>query len=260
MEYAETAATNGQNLPQHQPVVLSELDRATIAATSEMVRVLFGPASGPCWGSFPCSHHRIPGRLYAVTQSILFYSNMMGFENRICLQFSDIRSMALHRTTSIRFELVTDEVFVFKSFADRESVLQLLHGLQRLVLKDRKRGGRDDTDVLNSLLTDDDEQSYDEHGSYCGSLQDTIRSLHLPPTPHSVSRRRTASDSFVRLLSFEGNTASVSDTVSESLPSTSDAQIPAVEEVAVKEWDEVNHNIQNLENTGVDVSAVSSLN
>jgi hypothetical protein len=110
-------------------------DRATLAANTDLVRLLFG-VPGTCWGSFACSHARIPGRMYAITTSVLFYSNVLGLERRFCLNFTDIVAIALHRTTSLRFELANDEVYIFRSFPDRHLVLKLLSGLRRLSTKD----------------------------------------------------------------------------------------------------------------------------
>lgn len=97
--------------------------------------------------------------MYAVTSGILFYSNWLGFERRLYLQFADIASMALHRTTSLRIELKVlkkptnhnssnsedndnttrsnepqpqPESYIFRSFTNREQTLQLLIGLKRL--------------------------------------------------------------------------------------------------------------------------------
>jgi len=106
---------------------------------TQMVHALFGIEFGPCWGGFFCSHGRIRGRLYAVTDGILFYSNLLGFERRLCLQFANVTSIALHRTTSIRIEIADFESYIFRSFHEREQVLQLLVRLKRLVDKKRAR-------------------------------------------------------------------------------------------------------------------------
>ena len=131
-------------------------------AASAMVHALFGnsftgsnnlaaqqqPSLGPCWGDFDCTHAHIRGRLYAVTTGILFYSNLLGFERRLCLQFADIRSMALYRTTSLKIELWDETNYVFKSFKDRTQVLQLLIGLKRLAdekIKKQQNGNKPST-------------------------------------------------------------------------------------------------------------------
>ena len=118
----------------------SELDRASsISAATRTVQALFGADFGPCWGDFYCSHGRIRGRLYVVTNGILFFSSLLGFERRLCLQFSDISVLVLHRTTSIRIEIADYDTYIFRSFHDREKVLLLLIRLKRLVEKKRIR-------------------------------------------------------------------------------------------------------------------------
>ena len=234
---------------------MSQLDRATMAATSEMVELLFG-VSGSCWGSFPCSHHRIPGRLYAVSTSILFYSNMMGFERRICLKFTEIASMSLHRTTSIRIELCSEEVFVFKSFQDREQVLQTLMALKRLEFKDRRRQPSDlrlSDDVFGGDMLTDEEQSFDSLGD-----NSTLDSLRPPSVKNQTPpRRRLGSDSFVRLLSFDGSSVDESSKRNDTNTSST-VDPPDVEEQPAKQenWEDLNYNVKKLENMGVDVSFV----
>jgi hypothetical protein len=121
------------------PLLSDELDRSSWGMATQMVHSLFGVEFGPCWGDFFCSHGRIRGRLYAVTNGILFYSNLLGFERRLCLQFANVTSIALNRTTSIRIEIADFDYYIFRSFHDREQVLQLLLRLKRLVEKKRAR-------------------------------------------------------------------------------------------------------------------------
>lgn len=122
------------------PVLSDDFERSSSwGIATRMVHSLFGVEFGPCWGDFFCSHGRIRGRMYAVTNGILFYSNLLGFERRLCLQFANVTSIALHRTTSIRVEIADYEYYIFRSFHDREQVLQLLVRLKRLVDKKRAR-------------------------------------------------------------------------------------------------------------------------
>jgi hypothetical protein len=57
------------------PLLSDELERSSWGMATQMVHSLFGVEFGPCWGDFFCSHGRIRGRPYAVTNGILFYSN-----------------------------------------------------------------------------------------------------------------------------------------------------------------------------------------
>ena len=124
----------------------SELDRASlVSAATRTVQHLFGADFGPCWGDFCCSHGRIRGRLYVVTNGILFFSSLLGFERRLCLQFTDISALVLHRTTSIRIEIADYDTYIFRSFHDREKVLQLLIRLKSLLEKKRIRANNNRT-------------------------------------------------------------------------------------------------------------------
>ena len=96
---------------------------------SKQVRELFGREVGPCIASFGCSHSRIPGKLYATNRAILFYSSLLGFERRIYLLHQDVLDIELFRTTSISIRTSDFEVYVFKGFAQRETVLQILTSL-----------------------------------------------------------------------------------------------------------------------------------
>jgi VAD1 Analog of StAR-related lipid transfer domain len=100
---------------------------------SKDAHALFGDTVGPCWGDYACTHHRIPGRFYATSHAILFYTNfLLGFERRVCLLLKDVVEMQLVRTTSIRIQTMDMETYIFKSFSDRERVLHLLNGLKIL--------------------------------------------------------------------------------------------------------------------------------
>lgn len=124
---------------QQQPV---EEDASTaLEASTQIVRALFGSAVGECWGDYFCTHNRIRGRLYATSLAVLFHSNLLGFERRICLRYCEIVEMELFRTTSIRITMFDSEQYVLRSFNDRVQVLRMLKGLK--ILSDRRRiGGR----------------------------------------------------------------------------------------------------------------------
>ncbi len=96
---------------------------------SAVVLALFGPSVGPCVGDFATTYNRVNGRLYAATRAILFYSNLFGFERRLCLQFSDIESIESYRSTSIRIAMVDCEDHIFRKFFNRDEVLRVLKDL-----------------------------------------------------------------------------------------------------------------------------------
>jgi hypothetical protein len=96
---------------------------------SAVVLALFGPSVGPCVGDFSTTYNRVNGRLYAATKALLFYSNLFGFERRLCLQLSDVIEFELFGSTSIRVSMVDCEEYIFKKIAHRVAVLELLKEL-----------------------------------------------------------------------------------------------------------------------------------
>lgn len=100
-------------------------------SSTEIVHALFGPAVGACWGDFSCNYNRQQGRLYAASKALLFYSNLFGFERRICMMLLDVEEISLYRTTSVRIAMVDGEEFIFKSLAERTFVVKLLEDLRR---------------------------------------------------------------------------------------------------------------------------------
>jgi hypothetical protein len=124
-----------QHLDQTTPYTLYP----SLAASSDIVQQLFGESAGSSWGDFFCTHNRIRGRLFATSQAVLFYSNLLGFERRFSLKYQYVREMELYRNTSIRIYTVDCETYIFKSFHRRNHVLQLLRGLK--ILMDRQQNG-----------------------------------------------------------------------------------------------------------------------
>jgi len=92
--------------------------------TTEFIKALFGEA-GIVVGDFPCSYQRQAGRLYVSTDAVFFYSNLFGFEKRIKIDYENATEIDLVRTTSV-FIKTSDEEFIFRSFDDRQSVLELI--------------------------------------------------------------------------------------------------------------------------------------
>lgn len=176
-------------------------------ASSEIVMSLFGESVGPCWGDFSCSYYGIRGRLYATSQAILFYTNLLGFERRICLLIRDVAELGLYRTTSIRIHMADLEIYIFKSFNDREKVLHLLNGLK--ILSDRAQ------QKLQNRTTQDGSELIVQSKPFHNSLHempggngdpllnnnnnnnDTNNSDQSNIT--NANRRRAASDSVVRI-------------------------------------------------------------
>jgi hypothetical protein len=177
---------------------------------SAVVLAIFGPSVGPCVGDFSTFYNRVHGRLYAATKALLFYSNLFGFERRMCLQFSDVTHLELFGSTSIRVSMVDCEEYIFKKIAHREVVLELLN--QLLVTESSTRStaalseGGDATtrkrsltlpDPINNAIpnTAEDEESNNDHE------QDDSTRPHLsseppagePSSPPPPSRPRSHS-------------------------------------------------------------------
>mmetsp|Transcript_7426 Transcript_7426/g.10824 ORF Transcript_7426/g.10824 Transcript_7426/m.10824 type:complete len:485 (-) Transcript_7426:906-2360(-) len=92
--------------------------------TTEFIKALFGEA-GIVVGDFSCSYQRQAGRLYVSTDAVFFYSNLFGFEKRIKIDYVNAMEIDLVRTTSV-FIKTSEEEFIFRSFDDRQSVLELI--------------------------------------------------------------------------------------------------------------------------------------
>ena len=92
--------------------------------TTEFIKALFGD-SGVVLGDFSCSYERQFGRLYVSTNAVFFYSNLFGFEKKLKIEHRHALEIDLVRTTSL-FIRTSDEEFIFRSFEDRQSVLELI--------------------------------------------------------------------------------------------------------------------------------------
>lgn len=92
--------------------------------TTEFIKALFGD-SGVVLGDFSCSYQRQLGRLYVSTNAVFFYSNLFGFEKKLKIEHRHALEIDLVRTTSL-FIRTSDEEFIFRSFEDRQSVLELI--------------------------------------------------------------------------------------------------------------------------------------
>src|SRR6476661_10296222 len=70
---------------------------AAVVDPNSVVSLVFGYTNVGSLADFGCTHGRIRGRLYVTTDSILFYSNLLGFETRITVLLADVLSMELCR-------------------------------------------------------------------------------------------------------------------------------------------------------------------
>lgn len=191
-----------------------------LVESSETVKALFGDAVGPCWGDFYCTNNRIRGRFYATTHGILFYTNLLGFERRLCLLFREVEDMTLFKTTSIAVTMVDCETYIFKSFNDREQVLHLLNALRSIGNKspslNNSQGELNTSGEETSNLTGADVLSTPEPLGGNGSFSNPLLSL---PTGNRFggNRKRAVSDSFVRTRSSSFS-ASLTAGTSEHFP------------------------------------------
>jgi hypothetical protein len=186
----------------------------SLAASSDTVQALFGESAGSSWGDFFCTHNRIRGRLFATSQAVLFYSNLLGFERRLSLKYQDVMEMELYRSTSILISTVDCETYIFKSFHQRKHVLQLLRGLKILVDRQQNRwSSQADTGSTNGIAaaattaTGRPDESTSSDSRLTPSLaaasplvsSPSLIFSPLPSTPPRMTsnRRRAVSDSVV---------------------------------------------------------------
>jgi hypothetical protein len=184
----------------------------SLAASSDIVQALFGESAGSSWGDFFCTHNRIRGRLFATSQAVLFYSNLLGFERRLSLRYQDVMEMELYRSTSIRISTVDCETYIFKSFHQRRHVLQLLRGLKIIVDRQQNRwSSQDAAGATNGVAAaaphaagrpDESTSSDSRFASSLAAASPLVASPSLtfspfiPPSMPS-NRRRAVSDSVV---------------------------------------------------------------
>ena len=166
---------------------------------SAVVLALFGPSVGPCVGDFSTTYNRVNGRLYASTKAILFYSNLFGFERRLCLQLNDVEIIEAYRATSIRVLLVDCEDYIFRRFSNRDSVLSLLQQLLRE--HDYPSGAGNNTTILTRELSlpvsDETEGSdFDLEGPLRPHLNSEIipEPVAIPPPAVDPSPRDSTND------------------------------------------------------------------
>lgn len=196
---------------------LSDIPHSSLETSSEIVKAIFGSSVGPCWGDFFATHNRIRGRLYASSQAVLFYSNLLGFERRICLRYAEVVVMEMHRTTSIRLEMFDGETYVFRSFNDRVQVLHMLKGLK--IVDDRQNGrlirapgtanGKTDPFRSEALPTTTPPRRPSAPATRLRPFNSSSGLFPMSATlrPHSsleplqLNRKRSASDSLVRIPS-----------------------------------------------------------
>jgi hypothetical protein len=186
---------------------------AALVESSHTVLTHFGRSVGSCWGDFYCTNNRIRGRLYATSNAILFYTNLLGFERRLCLLLKEVEDIRLFKTTSISIRTVDNETYIFKSFNNREQVLHLIKALQSLEQKQLRREHHSEPPLRSTLNhPEPPEEALQPNNTKTAPripsasvLRQTISStlpasFGSPPPPicHS-NRRRSVSDSIVRI-------------------------------------------------------------
>jgi len=100
------------------------------AYTTEIVKALFGDGDsspiGDVVDDFSCSFQRQAGRLYVSTEGLFFFSNLFGFEKKIRINYKQALGITIARTTSLSVTTMEGEEFVFRSFENRENVLNII--------------------------------------------------------------------------------------------------------------------------------------
>lgn len=108
---------------EESSIGLSGAGRPAFAAA--FVKALGGP-TGDVVQDVTCSFQRQLGRLYVSTNGIFFYSNLFGFERRIRINYDQILAVTTIRTTSLLVKTLEAEEYVFRSFDNREFLLETI--------------------------------------------------------------------------------------------------------------------------------------
>ncbi|KAL7536299.1 hypothetical protein ACHAXR_008393 [Thalassiosira sp. AJA248-18] len=144
------------------------------AYTTEIVKALFGGgAVGDVVQDFSCSFQRQAGRLYVSTDGLFFYSNLFGFEKRIRINYDQAMEITKLRSTSLSVKTVEGMEWVFRSFDDREYVLDII-----LSFHSNKGAAAEQCDTSTSGLGDVDPVSCDQ-----SFVDDDDSSRHSPTLP-----------------------------------------------------------------------------
>mmetsp|Transcript_17506 Transcript_17506/g.25901 ORF Transcript_17506/g.25901 Transcript_17506/m.25901 type:complete len:503 (+) Transcript_17506:195-1703(+) len=197
---------------------------------TEIAHSIFGQSVGNCYGSFSCNLTRQHGRLYVASRAIMFYSNLFGFERRLCLPLSDVIDIKIYRSTSIFIAMFDGEEFIFKSFSHRERVVVLV---KKLIAAARapetlvEESEISETAILTETVDDPDHQSRKDDEVADGEGTETIprtrsqssdsMAQSCPTTividkvhdvdaeiPAELQSIRTQSNNSIALLSSEG--------------------------------------------------------
>jgi hypothetical protein len=229
-------------------------NQSSLMAASQVAQSLFGINVGPCWGEFFCTHNRIRGHMYAVTHGVLFYSNILGFERRLCIQFCDIIAISLYRTTSIQIDTTAlkNEAYVFKSFDNREQVLQLLRGLKGFANKQQSNGNLSSAETMvdNGLCTlSAQDQDLGVAPLPSSRIIRSSTSFSFASTPEIQNRRRAVSDSVLRLIDLSDDR--LAHTRDDSFP----ARYPGDSRNLRDLWEIAAHEITLLDNSGIEASS-----
>mmetsp|Transcript_16854 Transcript_16854/g.31917 ORF Transcript_16854/g.31917 Transcript_16854/m.31917 type:complete len:582 (-) Transcript_16854:75-1820(-) len=137
---------------------------------------------GPIISTHSCSYHRQKGKLYISSDCLCYYSNILGFERKILIRIKDIKYASLFRTTSIMIRcacyidslhslegeegqeeglLETLEQHIFRSFNDRQGVLQIICSVyERLTGKELSNTDSFDENRYNIVDAIQDENTF----------------------------------------------------------------------------------------------------
>ena len=169
-------------------------------SSTMIVRSLFGHNLSPVISSHSTSFRRQSGRMYITSNCLCYYSNMFGFERKVMIRISDIKYVSLHRTTSIKIrrqcddgteERKTVEEYIFRSFSDRCSVLQIIleayeklvgqelnseqYSSQDYVLRNNEEEHRLTTPLRKMLMKRGPQEIGDSNGIASNGLHDFLR-------------------------------------------------------------------------------------
>jgi hypothetical protein len=187
------------------------------------------------------------------------------------LQFTDISALVLHRTTSIRIEIADYDTYIFRSFHDREKVLQLLIRLKRLAEKKRTRAstisatvfGRTECQEVDNFINwemqqqneyKNDTRSFElnpQSSLSFAALHTSFSSSHIDRTTddsqHLPNRRRAVSDSVIQPINTQSNCSTLE---SESRDAIS---VQSTVSTLQEAWDETFQTLATKKEIGINV-------
>ena len=183
------------------------------AYTTEIVKALFqgsGGSIGDVINDFSCSFQRQAGRLYISTTALFFYSNLFGFEKRIRIDY-EATTITKIRSTSLHVKKKEGDKYIFRSFEDRDYVLEI-------IMEYHSNNNKEGSESIHHVTTSPSSPGLeDDDTSLVGDNQDdkSVRgdSPMIPVCITNECQRNVSQTEVVEDLSRSASTAKVEDNV-----------------------------------------------